>query len=206
MTIEKRKFRRVALDTAVGAEAGGKPIQVESRNISVGGMLVRADATLPQHTPVNLRFTLPGTASEIRTAATVQHVSPDAFMGLQFEGLSAAARAAIEEYVNRHSEDPAAKRKSRRVPFVAKVEAQAGGFPFIAVAEDISEGGLSVRTASPLEENAVVHLKFTLPQGDREITVSGTVRQVNPGKGMGVQFNDLGPADREAIRSYVQTA
>ncbi|GEM_PF-2025089 len=206
MTIEKRKYRRVALDTAVEAESGGKPLHVESRNISVGGMLARASVTLPQHAAVNLRFTLPGSPSVIQATATVQHVSPDAFMGLQFEGLSAAALAAIEDYVNRQAEDPASKRKSKRVPFVAKVEAQAGGFPFIAVAEDISEGGLSVRTASPLEEGAILHLKFTLPQSDREITVSGTVRQVSPGTGMGIQFNDLAAGDREVIRGYVQSA
>jgi len=100
----------------------------------------------------------------------------------------------------------AVKRSSRRVPIVAKIEAQAGGFPFLAVADNISEGGMLVRTANPLDEGAVVHLRFTLPESERQITVNATVRHVTPGASMGVKFEDMDAADSEAIRLYVETA
>ena len=94
----------------------------------------------------------------------------------------------------------------KRVPFVAKIEAQAGGFPFIAIAEDISEGGVRVKTTNPLDENAVVHMKFTLPNSDREITVNGVVRHVTPGAAMGVQFSEIDGNDLDAIKSYIASA
>jgi len=99
-----------------------------------------------------------------------------------------------------------AKRATRRVPIVTKVEAQAGGFPFIAVGDNISEGGMLVRTANPLEEGAVVHLRFTLPDAERQIHVNATVRHVIPGTSMGVKFEDMDDADSSAIRAYVESA
>jgi uncharacterized protein (TIGR02266 family) len=204
VTIEKRLHKRAPMVAPVDAETGGKNYHVESRNISVGGLLVRAEMTFPEHTPLLVRFTLPGTGHEVVTAAVVQHASPDAFMGIRFEGLPAAAHDAIEKYVEAQAaKGGPSKRILKRVPFVAKIEAQAGGFPFIAIAEDISEGGVRVKTANPLAEDSVVHLKFTLPNSEKEINVSGVVRHVNPGSGMGVQFADLEGATLEVIRQYV---
>lgn len=98
------------------------------------------------------------------------------------------------------------KRSARRVPIVAKIEAQAGGFPFLALGENISEGGMLVRTVSPLEEGAVVHLRFTLPGTDREIHVNATVRHVNAGQSMGVKFEDMDEKDSQAVKEYIETA
>jgi uncharacterized protein (TIGR02266 family) len=97
------------------------------------------------------------------------------------------------------------KRATRRVPIVAKIEAQAGGFPFIALAENISEGGMLVRTASPLDEGAVVHLRFTLPGAEQEVKVNATVRHVVPGESMGVKFEDMDDKDSAAVKKYVET-
>lgn len=208
MSIEKRLHKRAPMVAPVDAETGGKNYSLESRNISVGGLLVRSETTFPEQTPLLVRFTLPGTTEEITTAAIVQHTSPDAFMGIRFEGLSPAALNAIEQYVDGHGGKLAgpSKRVLKRVPFVAKIEAQAGGFPFIAIAEDISEGGLRVKTANPLEEGSVVHLKFTLPNSERELTVNGVVRHVTPGAAMGVQFSDLAASELEAVKSYIASA
>ncbi len=95
------------------------------------------------------------------------------------------------------------QRKSRRVPIVAQIEAQAGGFPFIAVSENISEGGLMVRTTRTMEQGQIVHLKFTLPDTQREVRVNGVVQHCNPGQSIGVKFDDLDPADSAAIQAFV---
>lgn len=97
------------------------------------------------------------------------------------------------------------KRSAERAPIVARVEAQAGGFPFIVMAQNISVGGALFRTANPVPEGERVHLKFTLPGAEREIRVTGTVQHVTPGEFMGVQFNDLEPADLEAIKQFMET-
>ena len=99
------------------------------------------------------------------------------------------------------------QRKARRVPIVAQIEAQSGGFPFIAVTENISEGGLMVRTTRALEQGQIVHLKFTLPDSSqREIRANGVVQHCTIGQSIGVKFEDMDPADLAAIQSFVTAA
>jgi len=96
---EKRKFRRVPLDAWVEVEAEGKLHRYQCRNISEGGMLLRGEDTLRENETFQMAFSLPDRSTPVTVAAIVQHVSPDAFMGVRFTNLSEDARAAIEGYV-----------------------------------------------------------------------------------------------------------
>ncbi|MGH9794338.1 MAG: PilZ domain-containing protein [Candidatus Acidiferrales bacterium] len=96
---EKRQFRRVPLAVAVEARAGGRTYHFESRNISVGGMLLRGDETLRENETFEMKFSLPGLTAPVSVTGIVQHVSPEAFMGVRFGDLTADVRAAIERYV-----------------------------------------------------------------------------------------------------------
>jgi uncharacterized protein (TIGR02266 family) len=98
--LEKRKFRRVPLAAVVHAESAGLPYSVEGRNISAGGMLVKAEKTLEEGRSLRLEFQLPGDSAPLRVTGIVQHVSPDAFMGIRFVDLSEADRKRIEAYVD----------------------------------------------------------------------------------------------------------
>ncbi|HVN10305.1 MAG TPA: PilZ domain-containing protein [Patescibacteria group bacterium] len=98
--VEKRKFRRVPLTAVVRAQAAGQPYSVEGRNISAGGMLVKTEKTLEEGVELRLEFQLPGDPAPIQATGIVQHVMPDAFMGIQFTELSEADRRRIETYVN----------------------------------------------------------------------------------------------------------
>ena len=97
--VEKRKFRRVPLTAVVRAEAAGLPYSVEGRNISVGGMLVKTEQTLEEGVQLRLEFQLPGDPAPIWATGVVQHVMPDAFMGIRFTELKEADRRRIEAYV-----------------------------------------------------------------------------------------------------------
>lgn len=97
--VEKRKFRRVPLTAVVRAEAAGQPYSVEGRNISAGGMLVKTDKTLEEGVQLRLEFLLPDDPAPIRATGVVQHVMPDAFMGIRFVEMSEADRRRIEVYV-----------------------------------------------------------------------------------------------------------
>lgn len=99
MVTEKRQFKRVPLSVPVEVTAAGRALRFEARNISVGGLLLRGEETLPEGASFQMKFRLPGRAREISATAVVQHVSPDAFMGVRFEGLSGELRFAIEAYV-----------------------------------------------------------------------------------------------------------
>ena len=97
------------------------------------------------------------------------------------------------------------QRTTRRAPIVAQIEAQAGGFPFIAITENISAGGLRIHTTKTIEQGQIVHLKFTLPDTQREIRVNGIIQHVTPGAYLGVRFDDLDPADLAAIERFVDS-
>lgn len=85
--------------------AGGEVIDGRSEDISPGGLLVIADATLPEGERVTVRFALPTTGNLVQCSAVVgwarQRVSAarerGAF-GLQFIDAPPAMRAAIERY------------------------------------------------------------------------------------------------------------
>jgi uncharacterized protein (TIGR02266 family) len=89
---------------------------------------------------------------------------------------------------------------------VIRVEAQAGSSPQILLAQNISAGGILLRTANPLAEGARLDLKFLLPGTEKEIRAAGRVQHVTPGEFVGVQFLELNPADADAIRRFVEQA
>jgi hypothetical protein len=96
---EKRKFRRVPIAAHIQGEAGDVPYVAEARNISVGGMLIRTTQTLREGQAIRLRFELPGTSTKLSVTGVVQHVSPEAYMGIRFTELSPQDFKFISDYV-----------------------------------------------------------------------------------------------------------
>ena len=73
-----------------------------------------------------------------------------------------------------------------------------------ALTLNISRGGLSIRTTSPLEEGTIVKLRFRLPSTKSDIDCEGKVAWVDRRMGMGVRFTWLSEADQNAINDFVQ--
>lgn len=87
----------------------------------------------------------------------------------------------------------------------AQIQAEAGGEAYTVKAENISAGGMLLRTRRTLEENEKVTLRFTLPGTKKEIRVTGTILHVSPDAFMGVSFDHLSPADEAAIKAFVES-
>ncbi len=96
------------------------------------------------------------------------------------------------------------KRISRRIPIVTRVEAHAGGGPHIILAQNISVGGMLVRTADPLPEGTTIQLQFSLPGAESEVRATAIVQHVTPGEFMGLRFTQVSPADADTIRQFVE--
>ena len=84
----------------IEGEAGDVPYVAEARNISIGGMLIRTQNTLREGQAIRLRFELPGTGVKLAIAGVVQHVSPEAYMGIRFTQLSPDDFKLINDYVD----------------------------------------------------------------------------------------------------------
>jgi hypothetical protein len=95
----QRQHERVDIALAITLIHEGREIVVESRNISVGGMLVEGGTEIPFGATVRLKARLPG-SSELDTQATVRWVQ-DGALGLQFVSLRAKETWAIHQLVKK---------------------------------------------------------------------------------------------------------
>lgn len=80
-----------------------------------------------------------------------------------------------------------------------------------AYSQNISGGGIFIRTQRPLPLNHSVRLRLTLPGISHPFEVSGIVVWSNPGSGrsslpsgMGIKLVDLDPHSRELIAEFVK--
>ena len=103
----------------------------------------------------------------------------------------------------------AERRSAPRVELSTDVSLGTDSNFYTGFSSDLSEGGIFVATCTELEPGTEVDLAFRLPDG-ASIQCKGTVRwgrafdERNPGlfPGVGVQFHDLAPVAKEAIRSF----
>lgn len=79
---------------------------------------------------------------------------------------------------------------------------KAAGQRTVSRAETLGLGGLFLHTPTPLPLGAVVELLFDLKTG--EIRARAIVRHSAPGKGMGVQFVQMQPADRARLNQFLE--
>jgi hypothetical protein len=71
-------------------------------------------------------------------------------------------------------------------------------------ASDLSSTGAFIATANPLPPGTSIGLRFETAAGD--ISIGAVVRRVNPGEGMGVEFQSISPGDRARLDVVVQRA
>jgi uncharacterized protein (TIGR02266 family) len=97
------------------------------------------------------------------------------------------------------------KRVHPRVPLVARVEGESGGTAFLAVAQNISSGGMLIATANPFPVGHTLALTFVLPGTEHRIRTFAVVRHVVENSGMGVQFQDLAPDALAKLQQFLRS-
>jgi uncharacterized protein (TIGR02266 family) len=96
------------------------------------------------------------------------------------------------------------RRAHPRVPLATRIEGVSEGRAFIALTADISGSGIFLYTANPFAVGDRVQLSFVLPGSSEPMRLSAVVRRVAEGKGMGLQYDSIPPADLAAIRAFVK--
>ncbi len=101
------------------------------------------------------------------------------------------------------------RRRSERTDLVVRVDYQTVDDLFSEFARNINEGGIFVETDAPPEVGSSVDLQFKLPGKEDPFRLKGTVVRVSDGEegetpGMGIEFEDLGPDDRQCINDLVR--
>jgi len=85
---ERRRLQRVKVKCKVTIESGQVGFDCETVDLSLGGMLLRANRTLPLGSVVTVALTHQLVPEPIRTSARVVRVEGNEFMALQLEGIS----------------------------------------------------------------------------------------------------------------------
>ncbi len=97
------------------------------------------------------------------------------------------------------SERPGKKRRYPRVklPKGMLVAWQGGGKRHVSRVGTLALGGLFITTPEPPPLGTVLKLAFEVPGG--HVTARATVRDVRPGKGMGIEFIGMKPEERARL-------
>ena len=84
------------------------------------------------------------------------------------------------------------RRRSFRVPVQAAATiALADGTQMEGIMLDLSDSGMDLLAAQPLVPSALVHCRFTLPDGSHEIDTPGEIAWANPNGQSGVRFLEM---------------
>jgi uncharacterized protein (TIGR02266 family) len=95
------------------------------------------------------------------------------------------------------------RRGSPRVTLGIPVSYRFGNTIAAALTLNISKGGLAVRTMSPLQQGSQLRVRFRLPGGKSEIEAASRVAWTDRRIGMGLQFEQVQPADQAAIDEFI---
>lgn len=97
------------------------------------------------------------------------------------------------------------RRSSPRVVLGIPISYRFGNTIAGALTLNVGQGGLAIRTTSPLEVGTIVKTRFRLPATKKEIDAEARVTWVDRRVGMGLQFTKVDPASQLAIDAFVQS-
>ena len=96
---ERRRLQRVKIKCKVWIESEQNRFDGETLDISLNGMMVRANRVLPVGSTVNVGLTLPSVNEPIRTPARVVRIVGTEFMGLQLESIGKVESERLGEFL-----------------------------------------------------------------------------------------------------------
>jgi two-component system cell cycle response regulator len=101
------------------------------------------------------------------------------------------------------------QRKDLRVSVRIKVEGEAGAEYFYGESENISLGGILIKSEVPLKIGAEIKLKFLLPGEQYHVEAKGEVVRTDeesfkPEYGLGIIFQEVGQMAKEMIEDFIR--
>lgn len=97
------------------------------------------------------------------------------------------------------------RRSSPRVMLAVPISYRFGNTIASALTLNLSDGGIAVRTTSPLAPQTGVKIRFRIPGGAKEVEAEARVAWVDRLIGMGLEFTRVEPPDRDAIAEFVRS-
>lgn len=95
------------------------------------------------------------------------------------------------------------RRSSPRVVLGIPIAYRFGNTIAAALTLNLSHGGISIRTTSPLQQNTRARLRFRLPGSKKDIDAEARIAWSDRRVGMGLQFDKVSTEDQAAIDEFV---
>jgi uncharacterized protein (TIGR02266 family) len=199
--------------------AGHRALTVKS----AAELLARVRADLSALDLVVLDLRLPH-AGGVELVRTIRKIDGGRIPILIFSGTVASAdevrelaALGVAGYVNEYSAvqhilpslaphlfpDSFNRRSSPRVVLGIPVAYRFGNTIAAALTLNLSKGGLSIRTMSPLQPGAKVRTRFRLPGSKMDTEAESRVAWSDRRIGMGLQFEKVEPVDQQSIDAFV---
>lgn len=202
-----RRYPRITLSKGlkVAWQCDGRGEVGAASIIGQGGLFVSAGAPPAAGSAVRLLFD--GANGVILTNAVVRDSRPGKGMGLEFaaldreteQRLNALLAAALlgddaqnHQRSQNHEAGTPANRRHKRVdlPRGLMVAWKSGKEKQMSIAPTVGRGGLFIATLHPAPAGSALRMLFEVPGG--EILATGVVRDCRPGRGMGIEFTQMG--------------
>jgi uncharacterized protein (TIGR02266 family) len=205
---------RTALESA-----GHKAITVKS----AAELLARVAADLAELDLIVLDLRLPHSPG-IELVRSIRKLDDGKLPILVFSGTIASAdevrdlaALGVAGYVNEYSAlqhilpslaphlfpDNFNRRGSPRVVLGIPIQYRFGNTIAAALTLNLSRGGISIRTTSPLDGGLKIKVRFRMPGSRRDIDAEGRVAWSDRRVGMGIQFEKVDPANQAIIDNFV---
>ncbi len=95
------------------------------------------------------------------------------------------------------------RRSSPRVVLGIPIQYRFGNTIAAALTLNLSHGGIAIRSTSPLEQGSKIKVRFRMPGSKRDIDAEGRVAWSDRRVGMGIQFDQVDPANQSIIDNFV---
>ena len=158
----------------------------------------------------------PRSATAIALEDTVLELLDKDFLDREFNQISSDFREIISNLVKRLRKTNqglvvSPRRKEERAKVKIRISFKKAGDFLRAYIGDLDSGGLFIKTTKSLPVNALLDLEFNLPNTQKVIRTTGRIvwtrsQDISTEKmpaGMGTEFVDMNPEDREVLGKYL---
>jgi c-di-GMP-binding flagellar brake protein YcgR len=196
-----RKYPRLDIQLPAEYETGSAPGAKSATVLTLGGggLFLGVSEAFALGTELSVRFRPARRQPLVETKAKVVYQAPDRGIGIEFLEISPEHRQAILRFIHQKMQE---NRKFPRAPLAVQV--QHSGGVVIGFSRDISLGGMFIETAEKLDASSSVGLRFHVDDSGQIVIATAEIRYVVQKLGMGVEFSEISPEDRDRIKSYVE--
>jgi hypothetical protein len=209
----QRRYPRITLAKGmkVAWQCDGRRETAVANTIGQGGLFIVTSEPPPLGSTVRLLFHAGG--GEVLTSAAVRDSRAGKGMGVEFLGitdeqmqrltnllagllLGGGSEAAVKSTTPADSQDEGAKRRRYKRVELPRGLVVAWNWEKqseMSIAPTVARGGMFIATLDPPPAGSNLRLLFEVPGG--EILAAGVVRDSRPGRGMGVEFTQMGPQE-----------